>query len=74
MKINSKTSSTVTTNTFSLDVDGKKVVYLEYLNEKGKVIDCELHNDKGELINDTALLEEIQDFIDTNESANKIRP
>jgi hypothetical protein len=74
MKINSKTSSTVTKNAFSLDVDGKKVVYLEYLNEKGKVIDCELHSDKGELINDTALLEEIQDFIDTNESANKIRP
>ena len=68
MKLISSSESTVITKTFEIDYDGRKIVYIEYLNEKGKIIDCTLRNEDGEEIaaSDTgaSILEEIQEFID----------
>lgn len=68
MKLLSSSESTVTTKTFEIDYDGQKIIYIEYLNEKGKVIDCSLRDDNGEEIaaSDTGsiMLEKIQEFID----------
>lgn len=65
-----RNSSTVTTETYNLNVDGKKIVYIEFQNESGKVIDEELRDDKGVLLTDdscpgnnvAALLEQIQEM------------
>lgn len=71
----SKVSSKVTTETHELTIDGIKIVYIEYLNEKGKVIDTVLRTDEGVDLTDAhllcsdfnsvaELLEEVQAFID----------
>ena len=52
----------VTHNIFTLDVDGKDVIYTEFLNDKGKVIDFTLRDGDGNEISDPALLEQIQEF------------
>lgn len=65
MQLISNTSSTITTNTFTFDIDGRKVVYIEYLNEKNKVTDCNLRDENGNEIDDAALLEELQNFVDS---------
>ena len=72
IKLNTQTTSTVTTNTFELEVRGQKVTYIEYLNDKNKVIDCSLRNEAGEEIGADdcggELLEEIQGFIDAQDT------
>lgn len=68
MKITSESSSTVTTNTFEIETKYGPVVYIEYLNDKNKVIDCNLRGKHtGQEINDPVLLEEIENFIDARE-------
>lgn len=62
--LKNKTSSTVTTDTYELEVDGQKVTYIEYINDKNKVIDSNLRNEHGQEIEDAVLLEKIQDYID----------
>lgn len=64
MKLLSSSESTVTTKTFEIDYDGEKVVYIEYLNDKGKVIDCNLRDENGGEVDNSIYLEEIQDFVD----------
>lgn len=72
MKLLSSSESTVTTKTFEIDYDGQKIIYIEYLNEKGKVVDCSLRDEDGNEIaedqgpdnNAAETLEKIQDFID----------
>jgi hypothetical protein len=65
MKLESHTSSTITTETYQILTENHgPVTYIEYLNDKGKVIDCNLRDEDGNDIIDPALLEEIQEFID----------
>lgn len=75
INIRSKVSSKVTTETYELDVDGMKIIYIEYFNEKGKVIDTVLRNEEGIDLEDAhllgsnfnsvaELLDEIQVFVD----------
>lgn len=64
MKLLSSSESTVTTKTFEIDYDGEKIIYIEYLNDKGKVIDCNLRDENGDEVDGSIYLEEIQDFID----------
>ena len=70
MKLLNRTTSTVTTDTFEIDHDGRKFVYIEYLNDKGKVIDFALRNQDGEDIarydNGSITLEKIQNFVDNH--------
>ena len=65
MKIESHTSATVTTETYSLihELYGP-LTYTEYLNDKGKVIDVTLRDSDGIDIDYPQLLQEIQEFVD----------
>lgn len=67
MNIISQTSSIVTTNTYVVLTRYGRTVYIEHLNDKGKLIDCDLRSINGQEIDDPALLEEIQEFIDKKE-------
>lgn len=65
IEIKNKTSTTVTEETYELVVAGANVVYKEFLNDKGKIIDVVLRwADNGEDINDPNVLEEIQEYLD----------
>jgi len=66
MKLTLHTSSTITTETYSITTeDYGPVTYIEYLNDKGKAIDCTLRDEDGNDIQDPIILEEVQRFIDT---------
>ena len=74
MKIlESHTTATVKTETYRILTETQgPVTYIEYLDDKGKVIDCNLRDDEGNEISDPALLEEIQEFVDsTNEEQRR---
>lgn len=62
----SHTTSNITTETYEIDLGGGrgKVTYIEYLNDSGKVIDEILRSEAGHEIDDPALLEEVQEFVD----------
>lgn len=75
MKLLNRTTSTVTEDTFEIERESpsyphnkEKIIYKEFLNEKGRVIDFELRNENGESIAETdtgaTLIEEIQEFVD----------
>ena len=64
MQIQSHSTSNVITETYIVSTPEGSVTYTEYLNDKGKVIDCNLRTEDGENIDDPALLEEIQQLID----------
>lgn len=75
IKILSKTTCNVVTETYDLEVEGLKIVYIEYINDKGKVIDTQLRSDMGFELTDAHLLgtrfnsvaelvEEIQESVD----------
>ena len=64
MKLISSSESTVTTTTFQIDFDGRILTYIEYLNEKGKVIDCNFRDEIGNELDEPDNLEKIQDFVD----------
>lgn len=73
MKILSESSSTITINTYEIGYEDEKLVYIEYLNNKGKITDCELRDENGNSLQDNdgpdnnaaATLEKIQDFVDS---------
>lgn len=64
MNITSQESNTVTETTYFLEDNGKKLVYKEWLNQKGKVIDEVLRDQNGNDIDDPALLERVQEAVD----------
>jgi len=67
MKLESKTSSQSTVNSYRIITESHgPIVYLEYLNEKGHIIDEILRDEDGNDISDPALLEDVQEFIDAN--------
>lgn len=65
MKLLNRTTSTVTTDTFEILFDGFRYTYIEYLNDKGKVIDVNFRDENGNEIDDTVLLEDVQKFVDS---------
>lgn len=68
MKILTEQSVTLTTNTFEIETKYGIVIYVEYVNNKNKVIDYNLRSkNTGQEIDDPALLEEIEQFIDSRE-------
>lgn len=65
--LKNKTSSTIKTDIYELDVDGQKVTYIEFINDKNKLIDFNLRDEKGdEIAADTGstLLEKVQGYVD----------
>ena len=57
MIITSQESTNVKESTYFLEEDGRKLVYKEWINGKGKVIDEVLRDHIGNDIDDPALLE-----------------
>ena len=62
--LKNKTSSTITTDTYELEVDGQNITYIEYINNKNKVIDFNLRDTDGHEIDDAVFLDDIQTFVD----------
>jgi hypothetical protein len=63
MKLLNRITSTITTDTFEVEHEGKKITYIEYLNEKSRVIDQVLRDEDGNNIDDPTLLEEMESFV-----------
>ena len=65
MKILSKNTVRVIQNSYQIELEsGRKVNYSEYLDEKGKVIDCEVRDENGHEIDDPGLYEQLLQLID----------
>lgn len=64
MKLESHSTYAVTTETYNFITKQGPVTYMEYINDKGKVTDCNLRDEDGNEINDPVLLEKIQFFVD----------
>ena len=68
MKINSISTSIVKVNTYYITLkDGRNVVYIEHVNEKGRVDDFFLRDENGNDMSDEAVGT-------CNSSSNAIRP
>ncbi len=66
MKLISKTSSYVSTDTYEIELTaGNKVIVIDYLDDRGKVIDTVLQDERGVEINDDELEEDIVEFLET---------
>jgi len=70
MKLLDKIESVVTEVTYTLADDISPFYYKEWLNDSGKVIDSILRDKDGYKIDDPALLEEVQNFVDNLEQQN----
>jgi len=65
MEILNQTSQQVTENVFILQHPTEGVlIYKEWLNDSGKLIDCELRSKSGYSIDDAALFDEVCEFVD----------
>jgi len=62
MKIVSKTVAAITTETYEVEKDGQKYIYIDYLNDSGKVIDSILRDENGNNVDNMTLMEEIQEL------------
>ena len=60
-----RVESNVTEVVYTLQDDVSAFYYKEWLNSKGKVIDSLLEDKDGYQIDDPVLLEEVQEFIDS---------
>ena len=60
-----ETSSEVVEHTYIIQDDKGKIVYKEWVNDSGKVIDFTLRDKDGYEIDDADLMEQIQEFVDT---------
>ena len=70
MKLLDKIESIVTEVTYTLADNTSLFYYKEWLNDSGKVIDFVLRDKDGYEIDDPALLEEVQNFVDNLEQQN----
>lgn len=68
MKIKNKTVERITTETYEIEydlgVEPLNLIYIDYLNEKGKVIDSVLRYEDGTNCDDPFILEQIQELVD----------
>jgi len=60
-----ETSSEVVEHTYIIQDDKGKIVYKEWVNDSGKVIDFTLRDKDGYEIDDADLMEQVQEFVDT---------
>jgi hypothetical protein len=67
MKVLTKRLEKVVTETYMVEDEiGRKYTYKDYLDNKGKCIDCELRDSDGNSVDNPALLERVQDTIDSH--------
>ena len=65
MKLISKICQTVTTETFEIELTaGNSVIMIDYLDDRGKVIDTVLQDERGVEIDDDDLIEAIEEFLE----------
>ena len=65
MKLISKICQTVTTETFEIELTaGNSVIMIDYLDDRGKVIDTVLQDERGVEIDDDDLVEAIEEFLE----------
>lgn len=64
MELLSKTESIVTEVTYTLQDEASSFTYKEWMDGRGKVIDCLMRDNDGFEIDDPALLERVQEFVD----------
>jgi len=66
MKLISKTSSIVITDTYEIELSaGNKVIVIDYLDDRGKVIDTLFRDEDGnDLSNDLGLFEAVMEFLE----------
>jgi hypothetical protein len=65
MKLISKTCQTVTTETFEIELTaGNRVIMIDYLDDRDKVIDTVLQDEMGIEIDDEDLIEAIEEFLE----------
>jgi hypothetical protein len=66
MEILIKTTDQVTLNTVTMQHPTEGVlVYTEWLNDKGRIMDCEVRSKDGYLIEDEDLEVEVYQFVDS---------
>ena len=65
MKLISKTSNSVITETYEIELTaGNSVIVIDYLDNRGKVIDTVLEDKRGnDLSDDPELFEDIMEFL-----------
>jgi hypothetical protein len=66
-KINILNRSSVLTRVDTYEIQhpvAGKVIYIEHINDKNKLTDCELRDSNGEAIDNASILEEIQEYVD----------
>jgi hypothetical protein len=68
MKLVSKTVEAIVTETFVLENElGEKVTVIDYLDDRGKVIDTVVRDENGNDINDPILYENVISFLESIE-------
>ena len=65
MKIVATTTEKQTIKTYKLSLGDRLITYIEFINDKGKVIDCNLRDVDGEAIYEPMLLEQVEEFINS---------
>ena len=67
MKLISKTSSIVITDTYEIELSaGNSVIVIDYLDDRGNVIDTVFRDEQGnDLSDDPNLFEAVMDFLET---------
>ena len=67
MKLISKTSSIVITDTYEIELSaGNSVIVIDYLDDRGKVIDTVFRDEQGnDLSDDPNLFEAVMEFLET---------
>ena len=65
MTIKSRSTEVVTRIATVLDhPDHGELTLIDYQGENGQIFDAELRNSKGESLDDPAILEEVEEFVD----------
>lgn len=65
MKLINKVVETVITETFTIELKtGKKIIAIDYLDERGKVIDSVIRDEHGNNIDDPIIYEEVISFLE----------
>ena len=65
MKIIATTTEKLTIKTYRLSLGDRLLSYIEHVNDKGSVVDCNLRDVDGDEIGDAALLEQVEEFVDS---------
>jgi hypothetical protein len=55
---------TITTKTYEVEIEGSKYIYIDYYDDRGKIIDSVLRFENGDNCDDPLVFEEVQELVD----------